>query len=198
MEDSMPIPQEDINTNWIWVAPNETIGQIQAKLPAERQARAYTYIAFALSDTSYIVARWFEIEQLAAASGQDIRGTPIRMLQGLPKPVIGVEQNSMGLNSAREERDAQPGKRLVILSSGQPIGLLTVEVHGSDTLPPDPFASIPKRPVVLGVEESDSIPKAPQSLPPTAGDTPPPPGPVTDTRVINTWFAGVEPNTPLQ
>ena len=31
----------------------------------------------------------------------------------------------MGISSAREERDAQPGKRLVILSNGQPIGLLT-------------------------------------------------------------------------
>src|SRR5215207_6558814 len=109
MEDSMPIPQEDINTNWLWVAPNETIAQIQARLPAERQARAYKYIIFAISDSSYIVARWFEIEQIAAASKQDIRGTPIRMLQGLPKPVIGIEQDSMGRGAAGEERDAQPG-----------------------------------------------------------------------------------------
>ena len=104
----MPIPQEDINTNWIWVAPDETIAQIQAKLPAERQARAYKYIVFTAGDSSYIVARWFEIEQIAASSKQDVRGTPIRMLQGLPKPVIGVEQNSMGINAAREERDSQP------------------------------------------------------------------------------------------
>jgi hypothetical protein len=196
MEGCMPIPQEDINTNWILVAPDETISQVQAKLPAERQARAYKYIVFTASDGNYIVARWFEIEQIAVASKQDIRGTPINMLQGLPKPVIGIEQNSMGLSSAREERDAQPGKRLVILSNGQPIGLLTIEMHSSNTLPPDPFSSIPsipKRPTVLTAEEPDSIPKAPQPIP-----NAPASGPAVDTRVINTWFDGVEPNTPLQ
>jgi hypothetical protein len=189
----MPIPQEDINTNYVWVAPNETVAQIQAKLSADRKVRAYQYIVFAISDTNYIVARWFEIEQIAAASKQDIRGTPIRMLQGLPKPVIGIEQDSMGRSAAGEERDAQPGRRLVVLSNGQPIGLLTREMLSGDALPPDPFASIPKRPVVLGVEDADAAPRGAQSLPNAPASVP-----ATDTRVINTWFDGVEPNTPLQ
>jgi hypothetical protein len=193
MEVAMPIPQADINTNWIWVAPNETVEQIQARLPADRKVRAYKYIIFATNDGNYIVARWLEIEQIAAASGQDIRGTPIGMLKGLPKPVIGIEQNSMGLSSAREERDSQPGKRLVILSNGQPIGLLTSETLSGDALPPDPFAAIPKRPGVLGIEDDPAVPKAPQPLP-----NAPAPTPEVDTRVINTWFDGVAPNTPLQ
>src|SRR5215208_4419090 len=179
----MPIPQEDINTNWVWVAPNETVGQIQAKLSPDRKLRAYQYIVFAISDVNYIVARWFEIEQIGAASGQDIRGTPIRMLQGLPKPVIGIEQDSMGLNAAGEERDAQPGKRLVVLSNGQPIGLLTREMLSGDALPPDPFGSIPKRPVVLGMEEDNAAPRGAQSPPNVPASVP-----TTDTRVINTWF----------
>ena len=53
----MPIPQEDINTNWIWVSPDETVGQIQAKLSADRKVRAYQYIVFATNDGSYVVAR---------------------------------------------------------------------------------------------------------------------------------------------
>ena len=185
----MPIPQEDINTNWVWVAANDPVGQIQNRLSADRKLRAYQYLVFAAGGGSYIVARWLEIEQIAAASGQDIRGTPIGMLKGLPKPVIGIEQNSMGISSAREERDAQPGKRLVILSNGQPIGLLTNEVLGGDKLPPDPFVAAPKGPIVLGVEDEPSIPKAPQPLPSA---------PAVDTRVINTWFEGVAPNAPLQ
>src|SRR4051794_34361630 len=165
MEGSMPIPQEDINTNWIWVSPNESVGQIQAKLQADRNVRAYQYIVFATRDGNYIVARWLEIEQIAAASGQDIRGTPIGMLKGLPAAVIGVEQNSMGISAAREERDAQPGKRLVILSNGQPIGLLTSETLTADDLPPDPFATVPRGPVVLGIEDGPAVPKSPQPLP---------------------------------
>jgi hypothetical protein len=192
MEVAMPIPQEDINTNWIWVAPNETVGQIQARLPAERQVRAYKYIVFENRDGTYTVARWLEIEQLAAAAaGKDIRGTPINMLQGLPKPVIGIEQSSMGLTSAKEERDAQPGRRLVILSNGQPLGLLTAEMLDADTLPPDPFVAIPKRPTVLTADDAEATPKAP-----TPAESAP--GPVADTRVINTWFEGVESNKPLQ
>ena len=114
------------------------------------------------------------------------------MLKGLPKPVIGIEQNSMGLTSAREERDAQPGKRLVILSNGQPIGLLTPEMLSGDALPPDPFAAVPKRPVVLGIEDEPA-----PSLQPAAENAPAP-GPAVDTRVINSWFDGVAPNKPLQ
>src|SRR5438046_10676796 len=105
------------------------------------------------------------------------------MLKGLPKPVIGIEQNSMGLSSAREERDAQPGKRLVILSNGQPIGLLTNEKLSGDALPADPFVVVPKRPVILGIEDEAATPKAPTPLP-----NAPAPGPGVDTRVINSWF----------
>ena len=111
--------------------------------------------AWGLRRTSPHSRGWVEIEEIAAG-GQDIRGTPIGMLKGLPKPVIGIEQNSMGLSSAREERDAQPGKRLVILSSGQPIGLLTAEVLSGDALPPDPFAAVPKRPAVLGIDDAEA------------------------------------------
>ena len=77
------------------------LGRSRPSCRPDRKVRAYKYIVFATRDGNYIVARWLEIEQLAAASGQDIRGTPIGMLKGLPKPVIGIEQNSMGLSSAR-------------------------------------------------------------------------------------------------
>jgi CHAT domain-containing protein len=184
----MPIPQADINTNWLWVAPNETVGQIQARLPADRKVRAYKYIVFATSDSNYIVARWLEIEQIAAASGQDIRATPIGMLKGLPKPVIGIEQNSMGLSAAGEERDSQPGKRLVILSNGQPIGLLTREMLSGEALPADPFVAVPKRPTVLGVEDEPVVAAAGAA----------PPAPATDTRVINGWIEGHSADKPLQ
>ena len=198
----MPIPQEDINTNWVWVSPDEPVRQIQAKLSADRKVRAYQYIVFATRAGSYIVVRWLEIEQLAAASGQDIRGTPISMVEGLPAAVLGIEQNSMGLRAAREERDSQPGKRLVILSSGTPIGLLTSETLSGDTLPPDPFAAMPNRPAVLGMDDADVapvMPTPPQSLPSGAGaGIPVPSGPVVDTRVINGWIEGQSADKPLQ
>ncbi|MDQ2995875.1 MAG: CHAT domain-containing protein [Chloroflexota bacterium] len=195
----MPIPQKDINTNWIWVSPNEMVEQIQTKLSADRKVHAYQYIVFATTDGKYVVARWLEVEQLARMSGQDIRTTPIGMLQGLPQPVIGVEQDSMGLNAANEERDAQPGKRLVVLSNGQPIGLLTREMLSGDVLPPDPFVSIPKRPTVLGIEgDSDElIPKVPTTLGGEAGQTAPA-EPKGDNRVINGWVDGIGKSEPLR
>jgi hypothetical protein len=185
----MPIPQKDINTNWILVSPDETVGQIRARLPADRNQRAYQYIVFPSRDGNYIVARWVEIEQIAKASGQDIRGTPIGMLQGLAPPVASVEQDSMGINAAGELRDEQPRKRLVVLSNNQPIGLLTREMLDARELGPDPFPAVTKRPTVLGVEEADAA--APVAAAPT-------PTPVVDTRMINTWIEGVRPNEPLQ
>ena len=59
-----PIPQEDINTNWVWVSSNEPVGQLQAKLSADRKVRAYQYIVFATNAGTYVVARWYEIEQI--------------------------------------------------------------------------------------------------------------------------------------
>src|SRR5262245_14567298 len=123
----MPIPQDDINTNWALVVQNDTVGQIQAGLPADRNVRAFKYIAFATGDCNFSVGACLDIDQISGVSGPDIRKTPICMPQVVPKPVIGIEQDAMGIKASRAERDAQPGKRIVILSNGQPIGLLTDE-----------------------------------------------------------------------
>ena len=189
----MPIPQEEINTHWIQVVANETIGEVLARLPADRAARAYVYIVFPVAGGRYVVARWVEIEQIALRMAQDTRHLPLGSLQGLPEPVEAVEGDSIARSAAREQRDAQPGKRLVILADGQPVGLLTREMRDSEALGPDPFAPVSNRPVVLGIE--DAVPEPAESAPAAQIQ---PSEPQADNRVINGWVEGLGSNEPLQ
>lgn len=189
----MPIPQEEINTKWIQVAEDETVGAVLARLPGDRTQRAFFYIVLPVAGGRYIVARWIEVEQIAAQTGQDIRGLRFASLPGLPQPVEAVERDSMGISAAREQRDAQPGKRLVVLTDGQPVGLLTIETLAGESLGTDPFVSIPKRPVVLGIDDTVSeIAEATPATQPQSSE------PQADNRVINGWVEGLGSNEPLQ
>jgi hypothetical protein len=184
----MPIPQEEINTDWILASAGEEVAAVQSRLPAARAERAYKYVVWAVEGGRYIVVRWIEIEDIARAQGAGVLQQPIGALPGLPKPVEGVEQASIGRQAAFELRDAQPGKRLVVLANAQPIGLLTRELRSADALGADPFATAtsaaPPPPMVLS--EEDSQPRS-MTPPPTAGAEPPPtPAPPAPTRAVST------------
>jgi len=53
----------------------------------------------------------------------------------LPPRIVLSPAEAAAKKQAREERDAQPGKRIVILSNGQPIGLLTDELPAIAAVP---------------------------------------------------------------
>lgn len=209
----MPIPDEEIDRRWIWALPSEAVGEVLSRLPSDRARRAYTYLVLPADDRRYLAVRWVEIEQIAAAMRQDISAIAIGALAGLPAPVAAVEQSSMGKSAARELRDAQPGKRLVVLSGGRPIGLLTRELLEARDLGPDPLM-IPKTPLSPRPPTRRAAPQAPEprpgagapsaaeppAQPEAAASAPPdsaPPPPQADTRVINGWIDGVDPKRPL-
>lgn len=198
----MPIPQEDLITNLLVVAATDTVAEVQSRLPANRGDRAYKYIVWAAEGGRYIVARWLEVEDIARTQSQNIMQTAIGALPGLPKPVEAVEQDSMGLPSANRLRDEQPGKRLVVLSNGTVIGLLTRELRAADELAPDPFATSARPPVIdRGFAESAPPPMVlgvEDEAPPAMAGAEPPAPPTPDTRVINGWIDGANPNQPLQ
>ena len=58
----------------------------------------------------------------------------------------------MSIQWAREECDRQPVNRLVVVTNGVVVGLLTVEQLDTETLPADPFTSIAKRQVLRDIE----------------------------------------------
>ncbi len=200
----MPIPQEDIITNVLVAAATETVAQVQSRLPANRADRAYKYVVWAIEGGRYIVVRWVEIEDIARSQNQDIMQMAIGALPGLPRPVEAVEQDSIGLQNANRLRDEQPGKRLVVLSNGAVIGLLLRQLRDADALGPDPFAAVGAAPpVASGAEASPPIPKTPillgdEALPAAPAAVAAPTAPPPDTRVINGWIDGANPNQPLQ
>ena len=124
----MPIPKKDINTNLIQITANETVEEVLMWLPHDRAARASCYVVLAVEVERYIVIQWVEIEQIAARSNHDIRGMPIATLDGLPSPVTAVERDTVGITWAREICNNQPGKRLIVLTNGAVVGLITSEI----------------------------------------------------------------------
>jgi hypothetical protein len=173
----MPIPLEELNKNFLVAAPDATIGALLDQLPADRNQRVFLYVVLPVAGGRYVVVRWLEIEQIAKAVGGEIRGLQLAKLQGLPMSVEAVEQDSMGIKSARDLRDEQPGKRLVVLSNGSVAGLLIDSLLGDVDLGADPFAAAKAppsfSPTVLGAEEAP-----PQTQP--------------DNRVINAWVSDID------
>lgn len=185
----MPIPSEDLYKNYI-VATLDTIAEsLLPRLPSNRVDRMYHFVVVPVGDSRYYAILWKDIEELA--SRRNIRSMPISALQELLVSVEAVEQNSMGEKAAREIRDLQPGKRLVVLSQGSVIGLLCERFLSSDpTAGDDPFSfSVETFPM-----ETNGATEKPQTLSveePTA--TKP-----SDQRVINAWIADMSKDEPLQ
>lgn len=163
----MPISSSDLEKRFIIAMPDETIGALLSRLPANRSERAFTCIVLPGAGGRYVVVRWSEVEQIAALVRQDIRGLRLATLPGLPQPVEAIEQNSVGNRAARDLRDAQPGRRLVVLSSGAVVGLLVAhrregEETSSDlySFPGEPersfsFPGEPEPPAVLSGESEE-------------------------------------------
>ena len=209
----MPIPINELEQKFIFATPDKTIGELLGRLPGDRNERAFVYVVLPVAGGRYVVVRWLEVEQIAAGLGQDVRGMRLSSLPGLPEPVAAVEQNSMGIRAARELRNQQPGRRLVVLANGAVIGLLVIEQRSAAALPPDPFAhALAAEPLVgalppeipptgggtLTLRETEAVPQAEAvGAPEAAPTTPPQPAPASDERVINAWVEGHPKSEPL-
>jgi CHAT domain len=191
----MPIPREELYTTVLAVAPNATVGQVLQQLPQDRNHRVWTYVVAPLADGRYLAFLWKDVEQIARNMGGDIKMIPIATLDGLPQPIAAVEQDSMGLQAARDLQAAQPGKCLVVVSGGQVVGLLYEVTRAGEALGDDPFA-VSKGldnggPMVLSGEEAPAVEPQPASEP------------QPDDRVINAWVSDAEeqkipPEQPLE
>ena len=172
----MPIPTADIRRDFVIAQMDETVGQVLARLP-DTSSRRLTSVIIPQSDRRYIIIRaWTEIEQIARDSTSDIRSLPLSALPGLPAPSIGIDQ-STGKQEARELRDQQPDKCIVVLDQGNIIGLYGIYMWNYTDLPADPF----------GVPATGT-------LGPGEGETPTPP---EDNRVINAWLSDHPKEQPL-
>ena len=194
----MPIPTSELNRRYLLVAASDTVAAVRDQLPARRAERAYVYVVWPTGAGRFVVVRWDEIEALARADPGAALASPIGGLPGLPDPVAAVEQDGMGIGTAREQRDNQPGRRLVVLARGAVIGLLTRELLGDDGLRPDPFATAAhaEPPATLSDDTASAGSPAPPAAPTNVAG--PPAAPAADTRVINGWVPGVDATTPMQ
>lgn len=173
----MPIPTEDIRRDFVIAQMDETVGQVLARLP-NTSSRRLTSVIIPQPDGRYIIIQaWIEIEQIARDNGGDIRSLPLNVLSGLPEPSIGIDQ-STGKQEAREFRDQQPNKCVVVLDQSSIVGLYGIYTWSYNDLPGDPFGVPATGTLGPGGEEASA----------------PPPD---DNRVINTWLADHPKAQPL-
>lgn len=201
-----------LNTDFILVPADTTVGSAYAQLPKEsREKLAFTYVLAPLADGTYFAARWVEIEEIGRRAGIGaVRSVKLTDLAALPAPVgpavpggypkladysfadlqrlltpaEAAEKSQTTTQDVPDIRNANPGKRLVVLDNGLVIGLLTVELLSGDTLGNDPF----KR--GGGVLSINDGPKPVQPGPTTPPRTPDGPGADTaDTAPAQvSWF----------
>ena len=53
--------------------------QVLAKLPPDRNDRAFRYVVVPVAGGRYIVVRWVEVEQIASVMKQDIQGLKLSL-----------------------------------------------------------------------------------------------------------------------
>jgi hypothetical protein len=206
----MPISEEALVRDFIVVDERTTVRQVRDQVAATENSR--TYIVVRLSNGKYAVLRLNELIQVLKEHSEtlapEMLEASLNDVPGLlpPRAADGVEQASMGTGRAKMLVNKMPGKRLVVLASGQVVGLLTVQVRGVladvdlDWLnQPGPDAEVheaarPAPPAPKGVpgtlspEEAEEMVKAP-------------PAPVEvepEKRWINAEIQDHDPAEPLQ
>jgi hypothetical protein len=154
----MPIPPEELYRSFVVVAPDATVGQVLRQMPQDRGQRVWTYVVMPVEGGRYLAVLWRDVERSALKMGGDLSRFPFNMLEDLPEPIEAAEQSSTSKQAARDLRDAQPGRCLVVLSEGKVIGLLYEVSRAVEPLGEDPFAIAKgppdfSGPIVLGEEE---------------------------------------------
>jgi CHAT domain len=209
-----------LNTDFTLVEADATVSAAYGLMPKEtREKLAFSYVVAPLAGGAYFVARWVEIEEIARRAGVgNVRGVLLTDLasmaaptdppppggyaklasyafadlQRLLRPAEALDQQGTTTQEARQARDAHPGKRAVVLSGGQVVGLLTLELLSGDTLSGDPFR---RGPAVLSADRGADAPATPTtaspttSAPATAGVDPPTAG---ADRVFNYWLSQLD------
>ncbi|MDZ4716952.1 MAG: CHAT domain-containing protein [Roseiflexaceae bacterium] len=231
-----------LNTEFIIVTADTMVGAAYALMPKEtREKLAFSYVLAALPDGRYFAARWVEIEeigrrfgagQLRAIKLTDIAALPAPTTPPLPggypklaeysfadllrllTPAEAVEKSQTTTQEARQIRDSNPGKRIVILDNGTVVGLIILEMLSGDTVGNDPFKrggavlNIPDGPVT-DRSAGDTITALPSADTPTTGAVTASIAAATPAakRVFNYWLNALDeqgngtpltPTTPLQ
>lgn len=214
----MPIDYNRVSAqkDFVVLAADTTVGEAYWRIPLSLRDRAYTYLVVPRADGAYVVVRWIELEEIARLSGYNITGEHIAALVRLTArpgyipsgepvsaklagltldallrrfaPAAAVDEQTTSTQAAQEARDAHPGRRLVVTSSGVVVCLLTVETLGGE-LGPSPIDALMKPhdqeattcPAVLGAKS----PAVLGGVGEPEVDEPP-----TDTRAINGWIEG--------
>lgn len=172
----MPIATGELKRDFIVVGQSDTVRHVRNRVADT--GNQWTYIVVRLENGQYVVLRLDELIQALQAQSEaprpEMLEMPLTEVPDLLRPRAGdaVEQGSMGTGAARALARKMSGRRLVVLSEGEVVGLLAAEKRliGTDVnmawldQPLDaeaetvgPGEPVPKeRPGVLTVDDDDT------------------------------------------
>lgn len=130
-----------LETRFVLARPDETLGQILARLPSDRRERAATYVVVPREDGRYLVAMWYEVE-LTMFHNRQSRSQNLRPIDIFnPSSVVDtVTLATIPLTDAQKLLANQRIRRLIVLEGGIVCGVLSSDPPLPDDLGPDPFA----------------------------------------------------------
>lgn len=193
----MPIPQDQINHNWIELPADATLRALQQRVPRDERRRQW--IVTPMDNNMFAVYRVSElIDYMRDTLGIQMLTDPIlnRTVQEMGDFLKMVSRAPVDVNTrwqqVREDWNALVDPPLVVMQNGVMIGILKSEKRGGGT----------------DIDWFDQIAKAanggdhPTKAKPPLGnleETAPPPAPsASRTRFINAVFEGHDKNAPLQ
>ncbi|HEU4325695.1 MAG TPA: CHAT domain-containing protein, partial [Roseiflexaceae bacterium] len=203
------MPLTGYKTNILLAAPDETVGQVLARLPDKPNTRRYTYVVAPLSDGSYLAVWWFDIEEAQRTSAFDLRNAPLeRVAQEFGLVCTGTVSRSDNASATMERLRSQPGQRLVVIDQGQVVGVLDLGLRSVDAQQlrlPDAFFDVPPKPplpgtrvVEVNINGGDEPETGTGSISANLGPDGNVPPPAADPRVFNAWIDGKPPEEPLK
>ncbi|MBA3948071.1 MAG: CHAT domain-containing protein [Herpetosiphonaceae bacterium] len=199
----MPIDSSELNRSFIVVNEQATVAEVRTQIAAKGR---WTYIVIRLQTGQYVALQPAQLMELllaspVATSQQALLAAHVYEIEAALSPLASasVEQSSMSTSAALALRDTLSNHRLVVLQSGEVVGVLDRVERGAvisnpseeafNKLPavdsraravPPPAAMAPPSPAflggTLGLEDVASAADAVGSaLPPTPSAEPAPP-----------------------
>jgi hypothetical protein len=140
-----PYDDLELARNFTVVDRLTTVSELTSQLDKDDRARGYVIVSWD-EGTYRVMGAWAELAEARQHLGRAAGYVRMGDLPTLPPPAPALEEGEVRWGVAKDRMRAAPGRRLVILKHGQPIGVLSDEARGVPQAPKTTEPGAPQRP----------------------------------------------------